>query len=104
MTTCACDIVGHWTTCRVLAHVENATRWIMRRFGNSPALSIMRHNDPTDFIASCIKEVHCDVEVEPKLQPLTCEVLQRLILSLSLSISLSDLSLSVFGGQKHLWR
>ena len=37
----------------------------------------MRHNDPTDFIASCMKEVHCDVEVEPKLQPLTGEVLQR---------------------------
>ena len=33
----------------------------------------MRHDDPTDFIASCMKEVYNDVEVEPKLQPLTGE-------------------------------
>lgn len=33
----------------------------------------MRHDDPTDFLASCMKEVHNDVEVEPKLQPLTGE-------------------------------
>ena len=33
----------------------------------------MRHDDPTDFLASCMKEVHndVDIEVEPKLQPLT---------------------------------
>ena len=37
----------------------------------------MRHNDPTDFLASCMKEVHNDVEVEPKLQPLTGESLQH---------------------------
>ena len=33
----------------------------------------MRHDDPTDFLASCMKEVLNDVEVEPKLQPLTGE-------------------------------
>ena len=33
----------------------------------------MRHYDPTDFIASCMKGVYNDVEVEPKLQPLTGE-------------------------------
>ena len=37
----------------------------------------MRHNDPTDFLASCMKEVHNDVEVEPKLQPLTGESLRH---------------------------
>ena len=30
----------------------------------------MRHNDPTDFLASCMKEIYKDVEIEPKLQPL----------------------------------
>ena len=30
----------------------------------------MRHNDPTDFLASCMKELHHDVEVEPPLQAL----------------------------------
>ena len=33
----------------------------------------MRHDDPTDFLASCLKEVHNDVEIEPKLQPLSGE-------------------------------
>ena len=33
----------------------------------------MRHDDPTVFLASCMKEVHNNVEVEPKLQPLTGE-------------------------------
>ena len=37
----------------------------------------MRHNDPTDFLASYMKEVHNDVEVEPKLQPLTGESLRH---------------------------
>ena len=37
----------------------------------------MRHNDPTDFLASCMKEVYNDVEVEPKLQPLTGESLRH---------------------------
>ena len=37
----------------------------------------MRHNDPTDFLASCMKEVHNDVEVEPKLQPLTGELFRH---------------------------
>ena len=37
----------------------------------------MRHNDPTDFLASCMKEVHNDVEVELKLQPLTGESLRH---------------------------
>ena len=32
----------------------------------------MQHDDTTDFLASCMKEIH-DVEVEPKLQPLTGE-------------------------------
>ena len=36
----------------------------------------MRHDDPTDFLASCLKEVHNDVEVEPKLQPLSGESFQ----------------------------
>ena len=35
----------------------------------------VRHNDPTDFIATCMKEVHHDVELEPPLQPLTGEQL-----------------------------
>ena len=29
----------------------------------------MHHDDPTDFIASCIKEVYNNIEVELKLQP-----------------------------------
>ena len=33
----------------------------------------MRHDDITDFIASCLKEVHNDVEVEPKLLSITGE-------------------------------
>ena len=33
----------------------------------------MRHDDPTDFLASCLKEVHNDVEIEPKLQSLSGE-------------------------------
>ncbi len=33
----------------------------------------MRHDDTTYFLASCMKEIHNDVEVEPKLQPLTGE-------------------------------
>ncbi len=37
----------------------------------------MRHDDPTDFIASCMKEVYNDVEIEPKLQPLTGETFQH---------------------------
>ena len=37
----------------------------------------MRHDDPTDFLASCMKEVHNDVEVEPKLQPLTGETFRH---------------------------
>ena len=37
----------------------------------------MRHDDPTNFLASCMKEVHNDVEVEPKLQPLTGESFQH---------------------------
>ena len=37
----------------------------------------MRHNDPTDFLASCMKEIHNDVVVEPKLQPLTGESLRH---------------------------
>ena len=31
----------------------------------------MRHDDPTTFLAKCMKEVHHDVELEPPLQPLT---------------------------------
>ena len=37
----------------------------------------MRHNDPTDFLASCMKAVYNDVEVEPKLQPLTGKLLRH---------------------------
>ena len=37
----------------------------------------MRHNDPTHFLASCMKAVYNDVEVEPKLQPLTGESLRH---------------------------
>ena len=34
----------------------------------------MRHDDPTVFLASCMKEVH---KVEPKLQPLTGETFRH---------------------------
>ena len=33
----------------------------------------MRHDDTTDLLAACMKEVHNDVEIEPMLQPLTGE-------------------------------
>ena len=33
----------------------------------------MYHNEVTDFLAVCMKELHADVEVEPMLQPLTGE-------------------------------
>ena len=33
----------------------------------------MRHDDPTYFLTTCMKEVHNDVEMEPQLQPLTGE-------------------------------
>ena len=36
----------------------------------------MRHDDTTNFLASCMKEIHNDVETEPKLQPLTGESLR----------------------------
>ena len=35
------------------------------------------HDVPTNFLASCMKEIHNDVEVEPKLQPLTGESFQH---------------------------
>ena len=38
----------------------------------------MRHNDPTTFLAQCIKEVHQDVELEPPLQPLNGETFRHL--------------------------
>ena len=38
----------------------------------------MRHDDPTTFLAKCMKEVHHDVELEPPLQPLTGETLRHL--------------------------
>jgi len=37
----------------------------------------MRHNDPTMFLAQCMKEVHQDVELEPPLQPLTGETFRH---------------------------
>ena len=37
----------------------------------------MRHDDPTFFLAKCMKEVYCDVELEPPLQPLTGETLSH---------------------------
>ena len=37
----------------------------------------MRHNDPTTFLAKCMKEVFNDVELEPPLQPLTGETLRH---------------------------
>lgn len=37
----------------------------------------MRHNDPTTFLAQCMKEVHQDVELEPLLQPLTGETFRH---------------------------
>ena len=37
----------------------------------------MRHNEPTTFLARCVKEVHHDVEVEPQLQPLTGETFRH---------------------------
>ena len=33
----------------------------------------MRHDEVTDFLASCMKELHRDVEVEPTLLPLSGE-------------------------------
>ena len=33
----------------------------------------MRHDDPTNFLAQCMKEIYNDIEVEPKLQSLTGE-------------------------------
>ena len=39
----------------------------------------MRHDDPTNYLASCMKEVHNDFEVQPKLQPLMGESLRHLI-------------------------
>ena len=33
----------------------------------------MRHDEVTNFLASCMKEIHNDVEVEPTLQPITGE-------------------------------
>ena len=33
----------------------------------------MRHDDTTDFLAKCLREVHNDVEVEPPLLPLSGE-------------------------------
>ena len=38
----------------------------------------MRHNDPTTFLAQCMKEVHQDVELEPPLQPLSGETFRHL--------------------------
>ena len=38
----------------------------------------MRHNDPTTFLAQCMKEVHQDVELEPPLQPLNGETFRHL--------------------------
>ncbi len=37
----------------------------------------MRHDDTTDFLAKCLKEVHNDVEVEPPLLPLTGETFRH---------------------------
>ncbi len=37
----------------------------------------MRHDDPTAFLAKCMKEVHNDVELEPQLLPLTGESLRH---------------------------
>ena len=38
---------------------------------------IMRHNDIRDFEANLLKRVCNDVEIEPPLQPLTNEHLER---------------------------
>ena len=38
----------------------------------------MRHDDPTTFLAKCMKEAYHDVELEPPLQPLTGETLRHL--------------------------
>ena len=37
----------------------------------------MRHDDTTNFLASCMKEIHNNVETEPKLQPLTGKSLRH---------------------------
>ena len=37
----------------------------------------MRHDDITDFLAKCLKQVHNDVEVEPPLLPLTGETFRH---------------------------
>ena len=37
----------------------------------------MRHDDPTNFLASCMKEIYNDVKIEPRLQPLTGESFHR---------------------------
>ena len=47
----------------------------MRRFANCLVLftTVQRHDEVTDFLAACMKELHTDVELEPMLQPLTGE-------------------------------
>ena len=37
----------------------------------------MCYDDPFDFLVSCMKEIHNEVEVEPKLQPLTGDSFQH---------------------------
>ena len=37
----------------------------------------VRHDDPTIFLAKCMKEIYHDVELEPQLQPLTGETFRH---------------------------
>ena len=74
MTTSTYATAGHWTTCPCTLcpcgerfTVDHAQICKLSGFID------MRHDDLTDFLASCLKEVHNDVEVEPKLQPLSGE-------------------------------
>ena len=60
--TCPCDAnfsVDHAQICKLSGFIH------------------MRHNDPTTFLAQCMKEVYHDVELEPPLQPLTGETLRH---------------------------
>ena len=75
MTMSTFVTAGHWTICPPSVRVENDLQWTKPRSAVSGFIH-MQHND-LDFLASCMKEVHNNVEVEPKLQPLMEESLRH---------------------------
>ena len=53
-------------------HVESGSLWTMHaQICKLSGFIHMRHDEVTNFLASCMKEIHNDVEVEPTLQPIT---------------------------------